>query len=154
LPHAISHVASRPTVSRKPLTESYLRGWAGRQGNGGPIPWGFESPLPHHSTRPCGPRSWQALQGAASSGALSERSESKGSLPSQSLPERSDDDIVVCCGTSTFFAAPTRACTSGIPTTQRRASERMTLEPPRAIPRSAGHSKSSTSSRATPWKKQ
>jgi len=29
LPHAISDVGSRPTISRKLLTESYLSGWAG-----------------------------------------------------------------------------------------------------------------------------
>ena len=44
-------------------------------------PSGFESPLPHHSTRAFGPRSWQALPRPESSGAPSERSESRGQSP-------------------------------------------------------------------------
>jgi hypothetical protein len=46
--------------------------------------WGFESPLPHHSTRPLTslrPRSWQAtFHETEANGVLSERSESKGCL--------------------------------------------------------------------------
>jgi putative endonuclease len=43
----------------------------------GAIPWGFESPVPHHSTRPCRPRS-----------------ESTGASTEYLLSAR-DDDIVV-----------------------------------------------------------
>ena len=77
----------RPGGDREigPVYKGFLRWWRHFEGLAPARAWGFESPLPHHSTRPLDcrglARGRPRVQPGSSSGVPSERSESRGTKP-------------------------------------------------------------------------